>query len=1108
MLWLPLDELGGTSTANLFGGGNNGTLINNPSHAGGFVANCLCFDGTSQYVDVPDYPAINPGVGDLSLDAWVKRDPTSGNGVRIIVDKRGVTAPYIGYSLSVSFGNLIMTLTDAIGQTNYRDTGVVPADNAWHFVAVTIHRTSTSGGTFYIDGNPTSTFDPTGRPGGLDNTSSFGVGRSPVDENSPWLGCIDEVEMFNRALTTAEIRSIFYAGPAGKCKCACPTAAYTHGAPATIYGDPFVLVATHTNPIPLFGLASDNFGRIHVGNNGNSAHNSGMPVQVHVPTPVPRPPTGFTDLGTTLMGDADGISCFGNLLYVADPAGVEQFTLPNSNPTLIFSGVAGNGAGSPLVATATALFVGHGAFIAGWIDEFQLPNGPLLNSYFPTASVETMAKDPDANVFYYAPYGPTVHKFTPPGSDSTLATLSGPIDGGLTFDPISHQVLAGTASGGELYSVDPNTGYLKLFANGFTSCSGLLREPLTGDLYVLEDHALWRLCSNFVSKVVSTLQVQCPTNKTVECGSVWTFDQPTATSGCTNLSITPIGATTNGVCPKILSQGWLISDGCGNSQTCTQQVTVVDTTPPVIKCKTRTVVVTLNSNCLLVIPRIQLSATDNCTPSSQLSYEQYPKPGAMVSGRSHVVTVTVTDACGNSNTCPVTVYGQEPAPRIRCPGAVTVTNCVVPDVTRFVPASGCSRLSYEQFPKAGTPMGPGINSVTVTVKNQSGGTATCVIALQFTGPTSFLDQLYNTGVDDNRAKLAENAIDPHYTLPNPPPGTIVTSPGKAVATSWPWFALPNSSSWIAPTRNFRPFNTQQPEDTTYTYVMNAFTLPPGADPTTASISGRWAADNAATMNLNGTQVASENGFASWKPFTISGPGLFNGYPVQNTLTFVVTNEILYTGLRVEMTNAFVNCSNCAPPSIVSMTGDRSLPPAGIATFKVIAGGTTLFHYYWYHNGQGPLMDSLHYSGTEGATLTVKGLGYGDGGIYTVVVSNACGVVSQTSKLTIVLGWPWPVGKWDFLDAANPMRATLGPDLVLSGSNTLGIASGTTLDFGLPNPLGQIPSVIYIPPLLPSDMAIQLPFIASPGSNTLSSYSLVMDIYSPSNSSGTVRTLFS
>jgi hypothetical protein len=1110
VLWLPLDELGGTITANFFAGGNNGTLIDNPTHAGGFVGNCLCFNGTDQYVDVPDYPAINPGAGDLSLDAWVKRDPASGNTVRIIVDKRSVTVPHIGYSLSVSFGNLVMTLMDAIGQANYRDTGVVPADNAWHFVAVTISRTSTNGGTFYIDGNPTGTFDPTGHPGSLDNTSSFDVGRSPVDQNSPWLGCIDEVEMFDRALTTAEIRSIYYAGQAGKCKCACPTAIYTNGAPATIYGDPFVLVATHTNPIYLFGLTSDSLGRIFVGNNANSAQNSGMPVQVHIPAPVPTPPTGFTDLGTTLMGDADGISCVGNLLYVADPAGVQLFTLPNSAPGAgaFLPGVAANGDGSPLAATATSLFVGHGAFSSGQIDKYQLPSGTFVQSYSAQFPVETLAKDPSGDTIYYAPYGSSIYQYPLASSDTLLASLpGGAIDGGLTFDPISGQVLAGAASGGGLYSVDPNNPQVKLFANGFTSCSGILREPLTGDLYVLEAHALWRLCSNYVSKVVCGWQVHCPGNKTVECGSAWTFDQPTADS-CCNLSITPTGATTNGVCQKIITQGWLVSDSCGHSQTCTQQVTVVDTTPPVIKCKSRTVIVTLNSNCLLVIPRIQLSATDNCTPASQLHFEQSPNAGTVVLGPSHVVTVTVTDACDNSSTCPVTVYGEEPAPHIRCPGAVTVSNCIVPDVTSLVPASGCSHLSYEQSPKAGTPMGPGINSVTVTVKNQNGGTASCVIPLQFTGPMSFLDQLYNTGVDDNRAKLANNAIDPHYTLPNPPPGTAVTSPGKAVATSWPWFASPNSSSWIAPTINSPPGNTQQPGNAHYIYVMNAFTLPPGGDPNTASISGLWAADNSATMYLNGQQVTSEHGFAGWTPFTISGPGLFAAYPGQNTLTFDVLNENHYTGLRVEITDAFVNCSNCAPPTIVSMTGNRSLPSGGGATFTVIAAGTPVLHYEWFYNGRGPLTEGQHYSGTDTPTLTVKPLGYGDGGTYTVEVGNACGVVSQNSKLIIVHAWPWPWGMWNFTDRTNAMAATVGPDLVLSGSNTLGIASGSTLDFGLPNPAGQIASAIYLPPLLPGDATIQLPFIAPLGSNTLRSYSLVMDIYAPSNSSGTVRTLFS
>jgi hypothetical protein len=216
-LWLPFDELAGPTSANLFAGGNNGTQVNNPTvNVGQYVANSLCFNGSNQHVDVPNYSAINPGTGDLSIDAWVRRSSQSGNVVRIIVDKRNPNTG-IGYSLAVSYGNLVFQLADASGFTNYRDTGTVPADNRWHFVAVTVKRTSSTGGHFYIDGAPTGTFNPTNRPGSLNNTAAFRVAASVIGGNQAWLGCIDEVEFFRRQLAAQEVLNIFHARNAGKC---------------------------------------------------------------------------------------------------------------------------------------------------------------------------------------------------------------------------------------------------------------------------------------------------------------------------------------------------------------------------------------------------------------------------------------------------------------------------------------------------------------------------------------------------------------------------------------------------------------------------------------------------------------------------------------------------------------------------------------------------------------------------------------------------------------------------------------------------------------------------------------------------------------------------
>ena len=217
VLWLPFDEAAGPLARNAVGG-NNGTHVSGPIVVNQYVGRGLQFDGSAS-VNVPDYPAINPGTGDLSIDAWVKRDPASGNGVRIIVDKRGANG--VGYGLAISFGNLIFTQTDASGQTNHRDTGIVPADNQWHFVAVSVNRVSPTGGRFYVDGNATGTFNPTLRPGSLSNPAAFKVGASPLGGNSPWLGCIDEVEVFRRALAPHEVFSLYNAGTFGKCKSYC-----------------------------------------------------------------------------------------------------------------------------------------------------------------------------------------------------------------------------------------------------------------------------------------------------------------------------------------------------------------------------------------------------------------------------------------------------------------------------------------------------------------------------------------------------------------------------------------------------------------------------------------------------------------------------------------------------------------------------------------------------------------------------------------------------------------------------------------------------------------------------------------------------------------------
>ncbi len=81
------------------------------------------------------------------------------------------------------------------------------------------------------------------------------------------------------------------------------------------------------------------------------------------------------------------------------------------------------------------------------------------------------------------------------------------------------------------------------------------------------------------------LTVICPTNKTVECGSGWSFDSPVIVSSCCGVSVTSTdNVLSQTLCSEVIARVFTISDGCGNITTCTQKVTTVDTTPPGRQC--------------------------------------------------------------------------------------------------------------------------------------------------------------------------------------------------------------------------------------------------------------------------------------------------------------------------------------------------------------------------------------------------------------------------------------------------------------------------------------------------------------------------------------------
>jgi hypothetical protein len=185
-----------------------------PSPVPGVVAGALSFDGSDDYVQIPATGALDFGIGDFSIDAWIKTTQSTGD-VAALFDKRQPT-PLQGYHLFTYDGKLFLQLAVGGGYQNYPSNANI-SDGNWHHFVVTVDRTQEVAVKWYVDGKETSkTLNPIA--GSVDNPAPLRLGRRSFSQPVYWQGTLDEVEIFKRALTSDEVFAIYSAGRVGKCQ--------------------------------------------------------------------------------------------------------------------------------------------------------------------------------------------------------------------------------------------------------------------------------------------------------------------------------------------------------------------------------------------------------------------------------------------------------------------------------------------------------------------------------------------------------------------------------------------------------------------------------------------------------------------------------------------------------------------------------------------------------------------------------------------------------------------------------------------------------------------------------------------------------------------------
>jgi Tol biopolymer transport system component len=199
----------------------DGTLYNGAIATGvGKVGQAFSFDGVNDRIGVPDADALKL-TGSLSIQTWVKM---TAYGSRSMIffrgDNRNGLDPYV---LSIdSAGRVTFHLESLTEISDLQTTNVVQL-NRW------VHLTATLDGALgltkiYINGTvaaegsttvrPFQDLDPTKSPGiGIGNTGGY----PNTSHNFPFAGLIDELSIYNRALSAAEISSIYASGTNGSC---------------------------------------------------------------------------------------------------------------------------------------------------------------------------------------------------------------------------------------------------------------------------------------------------------------------------------------------------------------------------------------------------------------------------------------------------------------------------------------------------------------------------------------------------------------------------------------------------------------------------------------------------------------------------------------------------------------------------------------------------------------------------------------------------------------------------------------------------------------------------------------------------------------------------
>lgn len=206
-----------------FAGVNSGTLVHGTTFGPGVVGRAFNLDGVSNYVEISSSSALKL-TNAITLEAWVMLRSKNVYPIPMIaakgLDINAAAADWaLAYSSNAPSSWRLRPWANINGNVTFFDGQAVLTTGNWYHVAMTYDGSALKG---YVNGQLDGATNVSGPIQTSDHSLKLGA-YSPVNGNNTYTkaffpGYIDELTVYNRALSPTEIQGIANAGSAGKCR--------------------------------------------------------------------------------------------------------------------------------------------------------------------------------------------------------------------------------------------------------------------------------------------------------------------------------------------------------------------------------------------------------------------------------------------------------------------------------------------------------------------------------------------------------------------------------------------------------------------------------------------------------------------------------------------------------------------------------------------------------------------------------------------------------------------------------------------------------------------------------------------------------------------------